>query len=237
MQKQASAGLSLELGERELPPAGACSNQLIMTESQGKPHVRVEARSGPESAVLVDAIADLRIAVFREYPYLYDGSRAYEREYLQSYFSCPESVCVLAWAGEDLIGVSTGLPLVSAEEAFIQPFRGADCPLERVFYFGESVLLAPWRGKGLGHQFFDARESWARQLGGFRWTAFCAVERQADHPMRPAGYRPLDGFWEKRGYIHHPELATRFSWKEINSETETLQKMTFWIRDWNRAAG
>ncbi|WP_371413269.1 hypothetical protein [Methylophaga sp. SB9B] len=51
-----------------------------------------------------------------------------------------------------------------------------------------------------------------------------------DHPRRPAGFRPLDNFWRKRGYEKHPELHTTFSWKELDEEHESPKPMTFWMK-------
>ena len=70
---------------------------------------------------------------------------------------------------------------------------------EDVFYCAESVLQERYRGQGVGHRFFDLREAHARALG-FSWSVFCAVIRPQQHPLRPAGYRPLDPFWRRRGY-------------------------------------
>ena len=102
---------------------------------------------------------------------------------------------------------------------------------ERVFYFGESVLSSAWRGKGIGHTFFDEREKFAASLG-YTITAFCAVDRKPDHPAQPAGYRPLDPFWRARGYTQRPGLKVQFTWKELGMETEQLNALTFWTRDW-----
>ncbi len=44
--------------------------------------LRVEQLWGADIARHIDAIADLRIAVFRDWPYLYEGSREYEARYL-----------------------------------------------------------------------------------------------------------------------------------------------------------
>ena len=40
---------------------------------------------GPEIASVINDLARLRVAVFRDWPYLYDGDAAYEREYLARY--------------------------------------------------------------------------------------------------------------------------------------------------------
>ena len=51
--------------------------------------LRLQNFHGPELEPHLDALGTLRIAVFREYPYLYDGSLEYEREYLRSHDQCP----------------------------------------------------------------------------------------------------------------------------------------------------
>ena len=60
--------------------------------------VEVETLAGPEAAAWVDELAALRIRIFRDFPYLYDGTVAYERRYLESYFQAPRAVCVIALA-------------------------------------------------------------------------------------------------------------------------------------------
>ena len=67
--------------------------------------------------------------------------------------------------------------------------------------------------------------------GAFTHTAFCGVVRPADHPKRPPGYRPLDGFWTKRGYAKVEDLIGSFSWKEIGESAETEKPMQFWIKE------
>ena len=44
--------------------------------------LRVASLTGEEIAPALRALARLRIAVFRDWPYLYDGSLAYEEKYL-----------------------------------------------------------------------------------------------------------------------------------------------------------
>ncbi|RYD31361.1 MAG: hypothetical protein EOP85_22845 [Verrucomicrobiaceae bacterium] len=65
-------------------------------------------------------------------------------------------------------------------------------------------------------------------------TAFCAVDRADDHPLRPVDYRPLDSFWESRGYLKHPDLQATFSWKETGEEQESPKTLTFWTRTWDK---
>lgn len=186
--------------------------------------------SGREIAPRVDEIAALRIRVFRDFPYLYDGDVGYEREYLSTYVVSPRSLAFLVYDGDALIGATTALPLEDEEPAFRQPLADAGFDVRHVFYFGESLLLDAYRGHGIGHRFFDERESWARQLGGFTHTCFCSVDRAQDHPQRPVGYVPLDAFWHKRGYIRCDDISATYSWRDTGDDAETDKRLTFWIR-------
>ena len=166
--------------------------------------------------------ARLRISVFREFPYLYEGDEENERGYLQGYAACPRSVFVLAEAGGKVVGVSTGLPMMDADASFRAPFEKAGIDPAGWFYFGESVLDPIWRRKGIGHAFFDHREQHAMELG-FSKFCFCAVVRADDHPLKPEGYRSNDAFWTKRGYVIRPELSCRFSWPQVDLAGEEIE--------------
>lgn len=187
---------------------------------------------GEDLSRSIDALASLRIEVFREFPYLYDGNEDYERKYLRRYLNSPRCVMIAAYDGKDIVGAASALPL-SDEDSFIQaPFRKARIDLDRVFYFGESVLRRQYRGQGLGNKFFDERESVARSYGQYNITGFCAVQRAVDHPLRPSGYFPLDEFWKKRGYSIRPDLESTFEWRDIDQSTETSKKMIYWLKEW-----
>lgn len=174
-------------------------------------------------------VARLRIAVFGDWPYLYRGDMDYERDYLAAYVQSKDSLFVLAFDNGQVIGASTGLPLADDSAAFSQPFAAAGIAVRDVFYFGESVLLPQYRGRGIGHAFFDAREQHARTLGRFRWTAFCSVDREAGDPRRPPDYRGNDTFWQKRGYARQPGMTMLLPWDEAG-EGEVIHTLTFWLR-------
>jgi hypothetical protein len=40
----------------------------------------------------------------------------------------------------------------------------------------------------------------------------------------------LDKFWDKRGYVKHPELKTTYLWKDLDDTEETEKPMTFWLK-------
>ncbi|MEY3761031.1 MAG: hypothetical protein RIR39_2522 [Pseudomonadota bacterium] len=193
--------------------------------------IRIERCSGAALVHYVPELARLRIEVFRDFPYLYDGDYDYEKKYLQTYIDTPESVIVLAFDGDKVVGASTAIPMQYETDQLQKPFIEQGYSLEEVFYCSESVLNKDYRGLGLGVQFFEQREAHAEDLGGFKVITFCCVERPIDHPRRPANYVPLDLFWNKRGYVKHPELKTTYSWKDLDDAQETPKPMTFWLKN------
>jgi len=192
--------------------------------------IAIETRRGGDAAPWMPAVAALRIEVFREWPYLYDGSIAYEEEYLAPYLACAASAIVVARDGERIVGAATGLPLEAHGEDVAPPLVAAGFAAEDVFYLGESVLARGYRGRGIGHRFFDEREAAAR-ASGYAITAFCAVERADDDPRKPGDHVPHDAFWGKRGYVRRPDIRTTFTWRDVGDERETAKPMVFWIKE------
>jgi len=205
------------------------SNTLPLPAPDPSDGITIECHTGSAIQAFIPDAARLRITVFREWPYLYEGDDAYERNYLLTYSSHPDSLFVVAKAGDEVVGISTGIPLRDETEEVKAPFPAAGMDPESVFYFGESVLLPAWRGRGIGVRFFEERERFARSLPGIRHAAFCAVERAPDHPARPADYLPLDRFWTKRGF-HKTTLRTQFTWKETGEAEESSKGLTFWMK-------
>ena len=197
--------------------------------------ITLECLSGAALLPHLDAVAALRIAVFRDWPYLYDGDAAYEREYLAAYAKSPDSLVVLARAGDTVVGASTGIPLAQDSAEFQAPFLARGFDVSTVFYCGESVLLPAWRGRGIGHAFFDAREAHARALGGFDWTAFAAVDRDAGDPRRPPDHRGNEAFWSKRGYVRQPGMTMQLHWNEAGIG-DIDHPLTFWLRPLEQGA-
>lgn len=193
------------------------------------PEIDVRALTGPALEAALDGVAALRIAVFRDWPYLYDGSLDYERAYLQTYRDNPGALLVGAFHNDRLVGASTSTLMEDHAEAFSAPFRALNIPLTDILYGAESVLLPEYRGIGLGHRFIDLREDHARAMGR-AYVAFCSVQRPAHHPAKPANARSNDAFWRGRGYETLPGVIAEFSWKDLGDEAETLKPLQFWMR-------
>lgn len=176
------------------------------------------------------AIAQLRLAIFRDYPYLYAGDLAYETAYLETYFRAEHSFVLLVQDGDRTVGATTCILASEEEESFCAPFVAAGLDPAQICYFGESLLLPAYRGRGLGKVFFRERENFARTLPDVKALAFCAVVRPDDHPLRPEGYRPLNQFWRNQGFRPAPGMVTEYEWPDVGTEGSTKKKMQYWLK-------
>ncbi len=191
--------------------------------------INLEAYSGSQISTAIPDLARLRVAVFREWPYLYDGDGAYEGGYIEVYARCPGVVVFLARNGMDIVGASTCLPLREESASIRAPFQARGLDVNRFFYFGESVLLPAFRGQGVGVKFFEARERAAREANA-DFAIFCAVRRQDDHPARPKNSIDMPRFWRQRGYAPLPGISCQMAWKEISQAEPLNHDLDFWIK-------
>ncbi len=199
--------------------------------TDAKKKLDVKSVTGSDILKVLPDLGRLRIIVFRDWPYLYDGTLEYEEKYLEKFAKAKGAVVVCAYDGDEMVGASTGAPMVEHADEFGEPFKKAGYDISKIFYCGESVLLKSHRGYGLGHAFFDGREEQARKLGGFTQSSFCRVVRPDDHTLKPADYAPLDPFWKKRGYAPIDGIVATFDWKDIDQPGETIHNMQFWMKN------
>ncbi|MCF0064279.1 GNAT family N-acetyltransferase [Dyadobacter chenwenxiniae] len=188
------------------------------------------AYRGVEIAAVIEALGALRITVFHDYPYLYEGSLDYEKDYLQIYVQSERAFLFSVFDDGKMVGATTCIPLTDEAAEVRKPFEDAGFDISAIFYFGESILLTKYRGLGLGHRFFDEREAHARSFGSFGLSCFCSVERGDHHPAKPADYRPNDAFWLKRGYVKEPSLQSIMEWPDIGEMSPSAKPMIFWIK-------
>lgn len=197
-----------------------------MTES-----LELRSLRGSEIEQCLDDLAELRMTVFRDWPYLYEGDLDYEKRYLAACVRSPRAFALVVRDGARTVGATTAMPLADEDEALQRPFLDAGIDSCTVFYNAESVLLPAYRGRGLYRGFFAAREAHARAFGDYDRITFCAVQRPADHPLRPPDHEPLDPIWRRYGYQPQPELVARFPWRDIGDRAETEKPLMFWLKD------
>ncbi|MEM7446077.1 MAG: GNAT family N-acetyltransferase [Pseudomonadota bacterium] len=191
--------------------------------------------TGADFKRALDGLARLRIEIFREWPYLYDGDLDYERRYLSKFAMSKDAVIIGAYDGDKLVGAATASPLIDHADEFASPFRKAGLDPEEFFYFAEFLMLKPHRRQGIGARFFDEMEQVA-QDAGFHKIAFCTVVRPADHPAKPDDAIPIDGFCRRHGYRPVDGLICDFPWRDLGDAEETHKPMQVWVREFTAAA-
>lgn len=185
---------------------------------------------GQEILPYIDDLSRLRMDAFKAYPYLYIGDLAYESNYLRAYIQCPESMMVLVFDDDKVVGASTAIPLEFEIVEFQKPFLDRGMAVQDVFYLGESVLLPEYRGRNIYRRFFEERESAAKKYG-CKIAAFAAVEREPNDPRRPKDYVPLDDVWKYFGYEERPDLVAYYHWQELDEDSASIKPLRFWLKN------
>lgn len=195
-----------------------------------KQHLKILCLKGQEIVSYIPDLAKLRIDIFKNYPYFYEGDLAYEFTYLKTYTKCSESFMVVVLDGESVIGASTAIPLQFETAECQKPFLEHNMEIQNIFYLGESLLLPTYRGQGIYKIFFNEREKAAKKYG-CEITTFCSIDRPIDDPRKPADYISLVDIWHRFGYKKHPEICAYYKWKEIGETTESEKPMIFWMKN------
>lgn len=179
----------------------------------------------------LDQLADLRLRIFREYPYLYDGTLADERQYLAEY--AHHGAVLLALVDGQIAGAITGMPLAEESPQLATPFIQAGLAPQEYFYIGELLLYAPYRHHGTGSLLLARLERLVAERTKYGCFCFATVVRPDDHPLKPVDYTPIERFSGRHGYRLLPGVSARIAWREIDGQT-TVKTLDFWQKEVNR---
>ena len=193
----------------------------------GNQEMNEQLLTGTAIADARDEVATLRLEIFREYPYLYQGRREDELKYLGTYAEAPDACVILAYDGDAVIGAVAGMPLIHEDAQMLDAFAGTAFPLDEAYYVGELLFLPAYRNGGLGQKLLARLESHIRSLGGYRTLTCATVERPDDHPLRPRDYIPITRFLARTGFARLPGVTTHFMWRETDGIVRD-HPMQFW---------
>ncbi|MFS8562979.1 MAG: hypothetical protein LVR00_01035 [Rhabdochlamydiaceae bacterium] len=194
-------------------------------------NINIRTFVGAGIKIYLASIAKLRLEIFKDYPFLCKFSLEEELAYLRKFTQNKDAVAVLVFDGPKIVGAAIGAPFDSQEVEFIKLFQEKGLNPSAYFYFGQSVLLEPYRGRGLGHHFFDIREKHARYLKRFTGICFVSILRTSISPPPPKEYSSLINLWEKNGYIKRSDLTCQQSWKDSTAEKATPKTLIFWTKE------
>ncbi len=186
--------------------------------------------SGAEAERYFNDIASMRINYFRDFPYLYEGSLKYEKEYLNTYFSSKNSLIIIALDNGNPVAFSSAIPLSEEMGEIKRSFIEASIDIENYLYIGEVIIQPEYRGKGLLRLFFECYESYARKLGQNN-LVFMTVNRPLNHPMRPNNYRQLEPLWQHMGYHIRSDVVISLPWKQVDTHKEEQNILDVWVKN------
>lgn len=186
--------------------------------------------TGSAVEACLEELASLRLNIFQEYPYLYDGCREDELKYLRLYKDTPEAFVLSAADSGAVIGAATGIPHRYEQEALIDPFAGTSYPVDELFYIGEVLFYPSYRDRGLGVRLLGRIEEYVCNLGNYRYLTCATVVQPENHELRPENYVPIDRFLIRTGFIKLPGITTSFAWKEIDGINRE-HPMQFWVKE------
>lgn len=195
--------------------------------------IHVRSFTGSHIKIYLHSIAKLLEELFREYPYFQETNIEQQIKYIRETASHKDAIAVLIFDNTTLIGASIGTPLAAEPPEIHRPFLERQLPIAHYYYFSASLLLKPYRGRGMGHHFFDVRETHVQHCKKYTHICFCAPLRPEVDPERPDDYLRLDDFWRKRGYIHHPDMQSHLPWASVNPQQPETKTMTFWMKGLN----
>lgn len=196
----------------------------------GNKKITEKLLAGAAIADVLDEVATLRLEIFQEYPYLYQGRREDERKYLGTYAATPDACVILAYDGDAVIGAVAGMPLIHEDVQVLDAFAaGTAFPPDEAYYVGELLFRPAYRNGGLGQKLLARLESHIHSLGRYRSLTCATVERPDDHPLLPHDYINISKFLARTGFARLSGVTTSFTWREIDG-VKRDHPMQFWIK-------
>lgn len=184
----------------------------------------IKTFQGKDISPHVKAITDLCLIIYKEKPYLYEGTEEEYRPFIEYYADSETNRACLLFDESKPVGVAIGMPLHAMRDKYREPFlsmRPEENP-DELFYLGELLLLKDYRGNNLGKQMYLECERLATQEG-FKKICFCKIDE-------PESDQSLDGFWKKLGFEKCEEGTFVVYWKNVGESDESPHQMRYWIK-------
>ncbi len=207
----------------------------ILKSASNAERYSIHVLIGTEVRSLIPFVAQQRIAIFREYPYLYEGNIDEEYRYLDWFSKLSQSAVAVAYVDNNPVGFITGTSFVEFDAHFNGSqdiFKAAGLNPEDYYYFSEVIVMPEHRGHNLCTQLFQALERVAHHQFGYTKGCF-VTESHKEHPLKPKNYKELDPLWTALGYAK-TSMAIHFRWTTIQPQGQAKEKehsMHYWIKE------
>lgn len=194
--------------------------------------MKIVVIEGQDLSPFLEKIAALRVSVFHEYPYLYEGTIEFEiNKVLPMYLRSVNSIFVIALKEDQVVGAATGIPLTDMEAMYQQPFKENNISMKGIFCLGDLMVVKKMRGKGIGSKMYKIFEEHVRKKNVYKKIALYEIQRDKKDPKQQKNYHSLDNFWKSYGFVKHPEIHFQIPWKEVGDDKEKVHHLIFWLKD------
>ncbi len=194
----------------------------------------LELLTGKDLESILPFVAQQRIELFREYPYLYEGNLTEEMNYLEWFAKLPHTAMAVAYHDKQPVGFVSGTSFKDFDTHFkgsCDVFLKADLKPEEYYYITEGIVVPEHRGNALALKLSALIEGYAKKIG---FTKGCFVDESHDkHPLKPANYYSLETAFKKAGYIKSP-LSIKFNWvtRQVAGQARDQEhELYYWMKN------
>jgi hypothetical protein len=195
----------------------------------------IKVLTGAETQSLLPFVANLRINIFREYPYLYEGNFKEEMDDLEHCAQLLHNALAIAYYKNTPVGFLYGIPLTEFashfENSVIDLFKNKDLDPAICYYFADIIILPEHRGNHLSSRLFTALENYAQEQGYLSGSFI--TESHDKHPLKPDNYKSLDPLWNSLNY-NKTGLMSYGSWQTHQPDGSVSRQQhsaDIWFKD------
>ena len=186
---------------------------------------------GVEAKAFIKDIANLRIEIFKEFPYLYAGTIENELPYLDRYISNENGHIILIKNIENnIVGFSSSIPLEDEDESMLQPYLENNLNPKDFLYCGEAIMYKEYRGGGSLKTLLDYHIKIAKKLNK-KYLTMMTIDRADNHPSKPENFYSVDNMLEKYEYKKMQNAKIKYSWKSSLNNHESENSLSIWYKE------
>lgn len=195
--------------------------------------IEIQFYSGKDMKSAIETLGEFRLRYFREFPYLYIGTKENEQGHFAEYLVNPSARFFVARDEENVVGVGIGTMLSTEKEILEQTaeaFRKHDWNPSDFFYFGEMIFSPEYRGRGIGKQMLGMLKKAGSRQDATRFC-FLAVDRADDDSRRPQEYIDSATIFQKFGFCK-TSIQVVFDWPTIQpdgSVEKSANALSLWV--------
>lgn len=186
---------------------------------------------GKELLSNIPELTKLRLTIYREYPYLYEGDPLFEESYVSLFANSSDALLIVAKVGNRIVGALSGLPLDSAQKEIQDVFLASKMKLKECYALCDVVVLKEYRNRRVATILYEEFANQLRKMKRYKKVVLWQIVRAQDDPKRPNDYFSPDNFFGKQGFKKHPEYTCVLRWKEISEKEERAHRFEFWLKD------